>query len=47
MLELRFLRKLILIRQVNQKSAIFVITSIFQIKGLNFNQMSAMDAMTY
>ena len=29
-----------LIRQVNQKSALFVTTGIFSIKGLSFNQMS-------
>ena len=29
-----------LIRQVNQKSALFVTAGIFSIKGLSFNQMS-------
>ena len=29
-----------LIKQVNQKSALFVTTGIFSIKGLSFNQMS-------
>ena len=29
-----------LIRQVNQKSVLFVTTGIFSIKGLSFNQMS-------
>ena len=29
-----------LIRQVNQKSALFVTTGIFSIKSLSFNQMS-------
>ena len=46
MIELTFLKELMLIRQVNQKSAIFVIIGIFFKKNaLNFNQMSAMDAM--
>ena len=35
------------IRPANQKSAIFVIIDIFQIKRLNLKQMSAMDAMSY
>ena len=32
---------------MNQKSTIFVSIGIFQIKALNFNQMSAIDAMIY
>ena len=40
-----FLKKLMLIRQANQKSSTFVTIGIFQTKGLNFNQISAMDAM--
>ena len=47
MIESTFLKKLMLIRQANQKSAIFVTVGIFYIKTLNFNQMSAMDAMIY
>ena len=42
-----FLKELMLIRQVNQKSVIFVTISILYIKALRFNQMSAMDAMIY
>ena len=47
MIELTFLKALMLIRRANQKTAIFVSTDIFSIKCLNFNQMSAMDAMIY
>ena len=36
MIELKFLRELMLIRQANQKSAIFVTISIFLDKGFNF-----------
>ena len=35
------------IRQANQKSAIFATIGIFWIKGLSFNQMSTMDALIY
>ena len=42
-----FLKDLMLIRQANQKSVIFVTIGIFYIKTLSFNQMSAMDAMIY
>ena len=34
---------LMLIRQVNQESVIFTTIDIFWVKGLSFNQMSAMD----
>ena len=34
MIELAFLKVLVLIRQVHQTSAIFVTTGIFEIKGL-------------
>ena len=47
MIELPFLKELILITQVNQKSAILVTIDIFQIKGSSFNQMSAMGIMMY
>ena len=47
MIELTFLKELMLIRQANQKSAIFVTIAIFQIEVLRFNQMSAMVAMIY
>ena len=47
LIELTFLKELMLIRQANQKSAIFVTIAIFQIEVLRFNQMSAMVAMIY
>ena len=47
LIELTFLKKLMLTKQVNQKSAIFITIDAFEIKGLSFNQMSAMDAMIY
>ena len=47
MTELTFLKELKVIRQANQKSAIFVTIGIFKINGLNFNQMSEIDAMIY
>ena len=37
MIELTFLRELMLTRQTNLKSAVFVIIGIFKIKDLNFN----------
>ena len=43
MIELTFLKKLMLIRQGDQKSEIFVTIGIFL--GLSFNQMSAMGVM--
>ena len=45
MIELKFLKNLMLIRQVNQKSAIFVIIGIFQIKGLSIKHMYVIDSM--
>ena len=42
MIELTFLKELMLIKQAIQKSAIFVTIRIFYIKALSFNQMSAM-----
>ena len=47
MIELTFLKELLLIKQTNQNSVIFVTVDIFSIKVLNFNQMSAIDAMIY
>ena len=47
MIELTFPKELMLTKQVNQKSIIFVTIGIFKIKALNFNQMSAIDAMIY
>ena len=40
-----FLKELILIKQANQKSVLFVTMGIPEIKVLNFNKMSAKDAM--
>ena len=47
LIELTFLKELMLIRQVHQNSVIFATIGIFYIKALTFNQMSAMDAMIY
>ena len=46
-MELMFLKKLMLIKQANQKSVIFVTIGISQIKILSCNQMSAKDVMIY
>ena len=46
-LELTFLKELMLIKQVHQKSVIFVTIGIFKVIVLSFNQMSAIDVMTY
>ena len=45
MTELTFLKELI--KPVHQKSVIFVTIGIFQIKGLSFKHMYAIDAMIY
>ena len=42
MIELTFLKELMLIRQADQRSVIFVTVGV-----LDFNQMSAVDAMIY
>ena len=47
MIESTFLKELMLIKQADQKSAIFVTIGNFYIKDLSFNQMSAMDAIIY
>ena len=48
MIEFKFLKELMLIRQANQKSVIFVtIVVFFYIKALNFNQLSPVDVMIY
>ena len=47
MIKLAFLKELMLIRQANQKSAIFVTIGISLKKGLNFKQIRAIDAMIY
>ena len=41
MLELTFLKKLMPMKQAYQKSVMFVIIGIYQIKVLSLNQMSA------
>ena len=46
-IEFTFLQELMLIKQANQKGAIFVTIGIFYIKALRFRQMSAMDVMFY
>ena len=46
-IELTFLKKLMLIRQANQKRSIFVTIDIYQAKALNFKQMCAMGVMIY
>ena len=45
MIELTFLKELISIKQVHQKSVIFVTIGIFKIMGLNFKHVCAIDAM--
>ena len=47
MIELMFLKELMLAKHGNQKRAIFVAIGIFYINALSFNQISAMDAMIY
>ena len=47
MIELTFLKELMLIRQANQKSKIFVTISIFHIKDSSFNCVSVMGVMIY
>ena len=47
MLELTFLKKLMLIKQVHQKSVISAPTGNSSIIALSFNQMSAIDVMIY
>ena len=46
-IELRLLRGLTLIKQVHEKSAIFVIIGISEAIVLRLNQMSAIDVMIY
>ena len=45
MIEITFLKKLMLIKQVHQNSVIFVTIGIFQTKGLRFNHMYSIDVM--
>ena len=44
MIELNFLRKLMLVTEVNQKNAIFVTHNVFEIKILSLNRISARGA---
>ena len=46
MIELTFLKELMLLRQVNQESTIFVTIVFFRQRVLSFNQVSAMVNMT-
>ena len=45
--ELTFLKELMLIKRVDQKSVMFATTRIFKAKGLSFNHMYAIGAMIY
>ena len=45
MIDLKFMKGLILMRHVHQKSVIFVTIGIFVIKGLSFNRLSVIDVM--
>ena len=45
MIELAFLKELVLIRQANHKSEIFVTIGIFYIKDLSFNHIYAIDVV--
>ena len=47
MIELTLLKELILIKQVQRKSAIFVTIGIFKINGLSFHRISGMSVMMY
>ena len=47
MIELMFLKELMLIKPVHQKSVIFVAISISSIIVLSFNKISAIDLMIY
>ena len=47
MIELKFLKKLMLIRQANQKSLILPLFVFFKIKGLSFKDMHAIDTIIY
>ena len=46
-IEMTFLKELILIKQANEKSVIFVAIGISEVIVLSFSQMSAIDAMIY
>ena len=41
------MKKLMLIKQVHQKSVIFATIGTFETKGLSFNHLYAIDVMIY
>ena len=45
--ELTFLKELMLIKRVDQKSVMSVTARIFKAKSLSFNHIYAIDAMIY
>ena len=47
MIELTFLKELMLIKQVHQNRVMFVTIGIFKILVLSFNQVSVIDVMIY
>ena len=47
MIQLTFLKELMLIREMNQTSVIFVTIGTFKINRLSFNRMSAMGVIMY
>ena len=47
LLELTLLLELMLIRQANQKSLIFVTSGIFKMKDFSFSQMSVVGVIMY
>ena len=47
MIELTFLKELMLIKQVLQNRVMFVTIGIFKILVLSFNQVSVIDVMIY
>ena len=47
LIELTLLKEFMLIKQVHQKSVIFVTISISNIIVLSFNQMSVIDVLIY
>ena len=47
MIELTFLKELMLLKQVHQKSVMFPTIGTFQIIVFSFSQMSTIDGMIY
>ena len=47
MIELMFLKELMLIKQANQNNLIFVNIGFFQVKVLTFNQIFVIDFVIY